>query len=149
MESSKFFIFERLVVFIAVFVGYGIWLFWTGRHKNSRNRSEHERRCLRFYYRVRQLNESHNSITRFHRGNRKSIRYFSPQRNAKEYLEDFDHAVEILKEEFSDVVIDHNDWTRFALSQFNKTRTILLADLLLEELESEILAKPADAKGKH
>jgi len=109
---------------------------------------EHERRCLRFYYKVRQLNESHNSITKFHGDNRKSNRYFSPQRNAKKYLEDFDHAVEKLKEEFSDVVIDHNDWTRFALTQFNKTRTMLFADVLLEELEPEILAKPADAEGK-
>lgn len=78
----------------------------------------------------------------------KWIRYFRFQRNAKEYLKEFDHAVEKLKEEFSDVIIDDNDWTRFAFSQFNNRRTMLVADVLLEELEPEILAKSTDAKSK-
>jgi len=148
VESSKFHVFVSLVLLIAVFVGYWVCFYSTRRYKTSRDPLEHERRCLRFYYRVRKLNESYNSIPRFHGDNIKWIRYFRFQRNAKEYLKEFDHAVEKLKEEFSDVIIDDNDWTRFAFSQFNNRRTMLLADVLLEELEPEILAKSTDAKSK-
>jgi len=70
------------------------------------------------------------------------------QRNATEYLADFDRAVEKLKMEFSDVTTDDNAWTRFAFSQFNNTRTMLLADIVMEELEPEILGKPAMPRGR-
>lgn len=148
MEFSKPFIFEIFLVLISLFFGYWAWFFWTKRYKKLRNRRAHKGECRRFYYRVRQLNESHNSIARFHRNGKKSIKYFSPQRNARECLEDFDRAVSKLKEEFPSVIMDDNDWTRFALSRFNDTRTMLLADIVLEELEPEILAKPADSKGR-
>jgi len=148
VEFSKPFIFESLVVLLSLSFGCWVWFFWTKHYKKLRNRRARKGECLRFYYRVRQLNELHNSIARFHKNSKNSIKYFSPRRNAKESLEDFDRAVEKLKEEFSDVIIDDNDWTRFALSRFNDTRTMLLADIVLEELEPEILAKPAYSKGK-